>query len=79
MTGKRNLTVQLDTEVIRKARVLAAERSTSVSQLVADEIERLVGRRDAYQAAKRQALAMLSNGYHMGQGSLPAREELYDR
>lgn len=79
MPGKQNLTVQLDVEIIRKAKVLAAERSTSVGRLVADEIERLVGQRDAYRIAKRQALATLSEGFHMGEGPLPAREELYDR
>jgi hypothetical protein len=33
--SKRNLTVQLDEDVIRRAKVLADDRSTSVSRLVA--------------------------------------------
>lgn len=49
---KRNLTVQLDDETLAKARVLAARRSTSVSKLVAQEIERLVGQDESYQRAK---------------------------
>ncbi len=44
---KRNLTAELDVETIRKAQVLAAQRDTSVSRLVADESERLVGESDA--------------------------------
>lgn len=38
---KRNLTVQLEEETVAKARVLAARRSTSVSKLVAQEIDKL--------------------------------------
>lgn len=76
---KRNLTIQLDADIIRKARILAAERSTSVSRLVAEEIERLVREEERYRAARRQALADLSQGFHLGDGPLPARDELHER
>lgn len=79
MPEKRNLTVQLDAEVVKKAKILAAERSTSISHLVAHEIEGLVGRRDAYEEAKRRALATLETGFHMGSAPLPSREELHAR
>jgi hypothetical protein len=36
MAQKRKLTIQLDTDILRKARVLAVHRSTSVSRLVAE-------------------------------------------
>lgn len=77
---KRNLTVELDVETIRKAKVLAAQRDTSVSRLVADEIERLVGDNDAYEQAKAKALYWLEHGlgYRTG-GNLVSREELYER
>lgn len=76
---KQNLTVQLETDTIRKAKVLAARRSTSVSRLVADELERLVGEDERYLAAEREALAHLETGFHMGGGKLPSREELHER
>lgn len=76
---KRNLTVQLDEETVRKARVLAARRSTSVSKLVAHEIERLVGEDDAYQRAKANALAHLDRGFHLGGGAPPDRNDLHER
>jgi hypothetical protein len=53
---KQNITVTLDKETIRKAKVLAAERSTSVSRLLADEIERLVAYHDRYTESKRNAI-----------------------
>lgn len=77
---KRNLTVELDAETIRKARVLAAQRDTSISRLVASEIERLVGDADAYELARAHALVLLEHGYDMGsKGALPSRDELHER
>lgn len=76
---KQNLTVQLEADTVRKAKVLAARRSTSISRLVADELERLVGEDERYQAAEREALAHLETGFHLGGGRLPSREELHER
>jgi len=79
MAEKRNLTIQLDAEIIRKARVLAVERSVSVSRLVAEVLERLVRDEGEYRSACREALADLSEGFHLGGGALPARETLHER
>jgi hypothetical protein len=76
---KQNITVALDKETIRKAKVVAAERSTSVSRLLADEIERLVAEHDRYNEAKRSAIAELRRGYRLGGGRLPRRDEIYER
>jgi len=76
---KRNLTVQLDEETVAKARLLAARRSTSVSKLVAQEIDKLVGKDDAYRRARTVALAHLNRGFHVGGGALPVRASLHDR
>ena len=79
MGKKQNLTVQLDAEVIQKARALAAQRSTSISRLVAEEIERLVGEEDRYQLALKQALSHLDAGFHLGGDDLPRRDDLHER
>lgn len=76
---KQNITVTLDKETIRKAKVVAAERSTSVSRLLADEIERLVAEHDRYEEARRAAIAELRRGYDLGGGPLPLRDEAYER
>ncbi len=77
---QRNLTVRLDEATIRKAKVVAAKRSTSVSRLVAEEIERLVREDDAYEQARVEALADLESGFDLGsEGRLPTREAVYDR
>ncbi|MGH9170974.1 MAG: DUF6364 family protein [Acidimicrobiales bacterium] len=75
----RNLTVHLDDVTIHKAKVLAARRATSLSKLVAGEIERLVDEDDVYQQSQQTALAQLGQGFRLGGGSLPDRSSLHDR
>lgn len=76
---KQNITLTVDKEILRKARVLAAERSTSVSGLLATELERMIGDRDRYESAKAAAIAELRRGYDLGGGRLPSRDEIYER
>lgn len=78
MGKKRNLTIQLDEETIDKARVIAAERGTSVSGLVRQQLSELVEQRDSYERSKRIALQYLRRGFHLGGKRVP-REELHDR
>ena len=76
---KQNITIALDRETIRRAKVLAAERGSSVSRVLAAELERLVSERDRYQAAKTEAIAELRRGYRLGGGPLPRRDEVHER
>lgn len=62
----QNLTLKLPVETVRKAKVVAAERGTSISALVAEKIDELVGEDAAYQVAKRRALEWLKQGWHLG-------------
>jgi predicted DNA-binding protein len=64
-TGQ-NLTLKLPAETVRKAKILAAERGRSISALVAEKIDELVGEDAEYQAAKRRALEWLKQGWHLG-------------
>ena len=71
--------MSLDRQTIQKAKVLAAGRSTSVSDLVARQIEELVGREEAYERAERQARALLDQGFHLGGAVRATRDELHER
>ena len=62
----QNLTLKLPVETVRKAKIVAAERGTSISALVAGKIDELVGEDAEYQAAKRRALEWLKQGWHLG-------------
>jgi hypothetical protein len=74
---KQNLTVQLDAEVIRRAKVLAARRGTSVSGLVARQLEELTAADERYQRARESALRMMEQTRDRG-GRQWTRDELYE-
>lgn len=76
---KQNVTVRLDRHVIRKARILAAKRNSSISALLAEQVERLVGEDDAYDQAQRRAFALLEQGFHLGGRIAATREEWHER
>lgn len=63
---KRNLTIQLDADLIRRAKVLAAERGTSVSGLVTQQITELIEARDRYVSARESALEMMTAAVDRG-------------
>jgi len=76
---KRNVTVQLDGATIRKARVVAAKRGSSISRLLAEQIEELARQDDDYDRVMADALAELDRGYDLGGGPYPAREDVHER
>ena len=76
---KQNVTLSLSRETLQRARVLAARRATSISGLLAEQIEALVGEEEAYERAQRQALLLLDQGFHLGGVIRATRDELHDR
>jgi hypothetical protein len=76
--ARTNLTIQLDQDVIRRARVVAAKRGTSVSALVAQELAALVERDAQYEAARSRAEALLAGAVPRG-GRTWRRDELHER
>lgn len=60
--GNQNITLSLPDEDIRAARILAASRGTSVSQLLARMLRDLVERETGYARARDRSLARLREG-----------------
>ena len=78
-TRRQNVTISISRDTVRRAKILAARRSTSISGLLAEQIEFLVGAEEAYERAERSALALLNEGFHLS-GMIPAtRDELHER
>lgn len=75
---KQNITLSLDSELLRGARVLAAKQGTSVSKLLSAELERIVTDDLRRQRARDQALSVLDTGLHLG-GGRPDRDSLHER
>lgn len=76
---KQNVTISLTREVLKKARILAARRETSISGLLAQQVQSLVGEEEAYERAERQATALLEKGFHLGGIIRAGRDELHER
>ena len=76
---KTNITLKLDADLLREARVLAAEEDTSISALLASRLEQIVRERKAYNKARQRALARLSKGMDLRWSPPPSREELHER
>ena len=75
---KANITLKLDKELLREARILAAEQGTSISALLAAKLEEAVRKRRDYEAAKKRALAILNKGWNLG-GRPLSRDEMHER
>jgi hypothetical protein len=76
---KQNITLRLKKATIRKARILAAKRSTSISGLISNELEQLVARDDEYEKAMQDALAMMKPGFALGGSHKLNRDALHER
>ena len=77
--AKQNLTIRLSKETIRKAKVLAARQSTSISALIAEQVDRLTQEDDAYEQAMKRSIARMEQGFHMGGVHDWDRDSLHDR
>ena len=76
---KTNITLKLDKDLLRRVRVLAAERDTSVSSLLTEQLERTVRDREQYEAAKKRALSILKKGFDLGYKPPASRDEMHER
>jgi hypothetical protein len=57
--------------------VVAAKRGSSISRLLAEQIDLLARQDDDYDRAMHDALAELERGYDLGGGPYPARDEVH--
>jgi hypothetical protein len=64
--ANQNITLSLPEEDIRAARILAAGRGTSVSQLLARMLRELVEQESGYARARDRSLARLREGMDLG-------------
>ena len=76
---KTNVTLKLDVDLLREARVLAAEEGRSISALLTERLETLVRERKAFEKARRRALARLRDGFDLRWTPPGARDELHER
>jgi hypothetical protein len=79
MAMKTNVTLKLDVDLLREARVIAAEEGCSLSALLAERLESLVCERKAFSRARQRALARLREGLDLRWTPPLSRDELHER
>lgn len=77
-TGRMvNLTISVDDQVLRRARIRALQRNESVNRYLAETLERYADGDDDSAASALIALARSVNTGHVGEGRGWTREELH--
>jgi hypothetical protein len=76
---KVNITLKIESDLLREARVLAAEEGTSISAMVAARLEQVVRERKGYHQARRRAVARLRKGFDLRWTPPRSRDELHER
>jgi hypothetical protein len=76
---KTNVTLKIDVELLREARILAAEEGSSISALLAERLEQVVRERRGFERARARAKARLKTGFQLGWKRPKSRDELYER
>jgi hypothetical protein len=76
---KANITLKVEEDLLREARILAAEDGSSVSALLAAQLEHLVREHKGYDQACRSAVARLRSGFDLHWTPTRLRGELHER
>lgn len=78
-TMKTNVTLKIDADLLREARILAAVEGSSISALLAARLEQAVRERKGYDQARRRAVARLRTGFELKWTPPRSRDELHER
>lgn len=76
---KTNITLKLESDLLREVRILAAQEGTSISALLSDKLEKMVRERKAYDRARNRALRRLRAGIELNWEPPRSRDELHGR
>lgn len=76
---KANITLKIEADLLREARILAAEQGTSISALLSIHLEQAVRERKGYNQARMRAMARMRKGFDLGWTRPASRDELHER
>jgi hypothetical protein len=76
---KTNVTLKIDADLLREARIMAATEGSSISALLARSLEREVRKGKEYDQARKSAQARLRVGWNLGWTPTKSRDELHER
>jgi hypothetical protein len=81
METTQNVTLAIPRNILRKAKILAVQKNTSLSGLLTQTLVDLVSYQEAYEQARQRNLATLNSGFDLGtHGKIPwKRDDLHER
>lgn len=75
----KNVTITLDEEVLRWAKVWAASHDTSVSRMLGEELRKKMRSEKRYERARKRFQAKAPQPLKPADTSYPGRDSLYER
>ena len=75
----KNVTITLDEEVLRWAKVTAARQDTSVSRLLGEELRRKMLKEQKYERGMRRFQSRQPRALKSPEDAYPSRDSLYER
>jgi hypothetical protein len=81
MKSTQNVTLVIPKDILRKAKILAVQKNTSLSGLLTQTLAEIVSHEESYTQARLRSLELLKNGLNLGtEGNATwKREELHER
>jgi len=79
--NRQNVTLSLPKSLLKKAKVIAASREKSLSELLRESLEEKVREANGYKKARQKQLKLLKEGLDLGtKGRITTtRDEVHDR
>jgi hypothetical protein len=74
-----NITLELDSVLLREIRMLAAEKGTSINALLAAYVAQIVRDLRTYESARKRALTRLREGLDLAWKPPRSRGQLHER
>lgn len=80
-TERRNITLSIPKTLLKKAKIMAAQKNISLSELLREALEKKVREDTGYQRARDRQLKLLEKGWDLGtKGEIAVtRDELHAR
>jgi hypothetical protein len=81
MESTQNVTLAIPKELLRKAKILAVQKNTSLSGLLSQTLAEIVAHQEGYEQARQRNLEYLQKGFDLGTQGNPTwkREDLHER
>jgi len=76
---KTNITLKLDSLLLREAKILAVEEGTSLSAMLAAKLEQVVREKKGYEEARKRAVARMRDARDLHWTPPKSRDDLYRR